>query len=114
MDNKRSIESLIDEVRQREQDELRTAVINYGEIVLDGYEFHFEDGPIISAYWSDAPCDVVILSVKVKKSGAIKILADEKLDRGNPVMLEPCDIFPGEMRYITYDIVINKNNGLNT
>ena len=68
----------------------------------DGYEFHFEDEcPIIGAYDYEEPCDVVILSARIDKDGYLKLIGDEKNDRGNPHSIDPDDVFAGQLEYVT-------------
>ena len=46
-----SIYDSVQEVKHREQEELVSAIRQYGEKVADGYEWHFEgDCPIVAAY----------------------------------------------------------------
>ena len=100
-----SIYDSVQEVKHREQEELAAALKLHGEKVDDGYEWHFEgECPIVAAYDYDEPCDVVILSVRVNKDGALTIIGDEKNDRGNEHEIEADDIFAGHMDFITSEI----------
>ena len=97
-----SIYDSIKAIKRREQQELADALRKHGSKVDDGYEFHFEDEcPIIGAYDYEEPCDVVILSARVDKDGYIKLIGDEKNDRGNPHSIDPDDVFAGQLEYIT-------------
>ena len=81
--------------KHREQEELVSAIRQYGEKVADGYEWHFEgDCPIVAAYDYDEPCDVVILAVRVSNDGRITIIGDEKNDRGNEHEIDADDMGP--------------------
>ena len=102
----RSIQSLIDEIKQRERSELRTALMSHGKKVDNGYEYKF--GPecqIIAAYSGDEPCDVVILSVRMDRKGHLIIIGEEKLDRTYSFELDPDNIFAGQLQYVTSEIV---------
>ena len=88
-----SIYDSVQEVKHREQEELVSAIRQYGEKVADGYEWHFEgDCPIVAAYDYDEPCDVVILAVRVSNDGRITIIGDEKNDRGNEHEIDADDM----------------------
>ena len=90
-----SIYDSVQEVKHREQEELVSAIRQYGEKVADGYEWHFEgDCPIVAAYDYDEPCDVVILAVRVSNDGRITIIGDEKNDRGNEHEIDADDMGP--------------------
>ena len=67
-------------------------------------DFSIGECPIVAAYDYDEPCDVVILSVRVNKDGALTIIGDEKNDRGNEHEIEADDIFAGHMDFITSEI----------
>ena len=100
-----SIYESVQEIKHREQDELKTALRLHGDKVDDGYEWHFEgECPIVAAYDYDEPCDVVILSVRVNQDGDLTIIGDEKNDRGNEHEIEADDIFAGHMDFITSEI----------
>ena len=101
-----SIQSLIDEIKQRERGELRTALINHGKKVDDGFEYKFGlECPIIAAYIDDEPCDVVILSVQMDKKGVLTFIGEKKLDRTFSFELYPDNIFAGQLQYVTSEIV---------
>ena len=97
-----SIYDSIKAIKRREQQELADALRKHGSKVDDGYEFHFEDEcPIIGAYDYEEPCDVVILSARIDKDGYLKLIGDEKNDRGNPHSIDPDDVFAGQLEYVT-------------
>lgn len=100
-----SIYDSVKAIKRREQQELADALRKHGSKVYDGYEYHFEDEcPIIGAYDYEEPCDVVILSARVDKDGYIKLIGDEKNDRGNPHSIDPDDVFAGQLEYVTSSI----------
>ena len=97
-----SIYDSIKAIKRREKQELADALRKHGSKVDDGYEFHFEDEcPIIGAYDYEEPCDVVILSACIDKDGYLKLIGDEKNDRGNPHSIDPDDVFAGQLEYVT-------------
>ena len=97
-----SIYESVQEVKKREQEELRQVLRLYGEKVDDGYEWHFEgECPIIAAYCWDEPCDVVILAARVDKEGYITLIGDEKNDRGNEHEIDVDEVFAGHLEYVT-------------
>lgn len=105
MNKELSIYDSVKAIKRREQQELADALRKHGSKVDDGYEFHFEDEcPIIGAYDYEEPCDVVILSARVDKDGYIKLIGDEKNDRGNPHSIDPDDVFAGQLEYVTSSI----------
>ena len=100
-----SIYESVQEIKHREQDELKTALRLHGDKVDDGYEWHFEgECPIVAAYDYDEPCDVVILSVRVDKDGDLTIIGDEKNDRGNTHEIYEDAIVAGHLDFITSEI----------
>ena len=100
-----SIYESVQEVKNRELEELATALRLHGEKVDDGYEWHFEgDCPIVAAYDYFEPCDVVILAVRMNKDGDITFIGDEKNDRGNEHEIKADDIFAGHINLITSEI----------
>jgi hypothetical protein len=97
-----SIYDSVKAIKRREQQELADALRKHGSKVDNGYEFHFEDEcPIIGAYDYEEPCDVVILSARIDKDGYLKLIGDEKNDRGNPHSIDPDDVFAGQLEYVT-------------
>ena len=101
-----SIYDSVKAIKRREQNELAEALRKYGNKTDDGFEYRFENEcPIIAAYDYDEPCDVVILSVRVDKDEYIRLVGDEKNDRGNPHSIDPDDVFAGQLDYVTSSIV---------
>ena len=102
----KTINQMLDEVRSRERAELRDAILSKGSPIKEGWEYLFEgEYPIIAAYCGDEPCDVVILSVRMDKKCNLTIVGDEKLDRGNEFELDIDNIFPGQLDFVTSNIV---------
>jgi len=100
-----SIYDSVQEIKHREQEELKEALRLHGDKVDDGYEWHFEgECPIVAAYDYDEPCDVVILSVRVDKDGDLIIIGDEKNDRGNTHEIYEEDIVAGHIDFIISEI----------
>ena len=100
-----SIYESVQEIKHREQEELKAALRLHGDKVDDGYEWHFEgECPIVAAYDYDEPCDVVILSVRVDKDGYFTIIGDEKNDRGNEHEIDIDEIFAGHLDFIISEI----------
>ena len=100
-----SVYNSVQEVKNREQEELAEALRQHGEKVEDGYEWHFEgERPIVAAYYCDEPCDMVILSVRVDKEGSLTIIGEDKNDKGYELEIEADDIFAGHLDFITTDI----------
>ena len=96
-----SIYGSVQEVKNREKEELTNALRLHGEKVEDGYEWHFEgECPIVAAYDYFEPCDMVILSVRMNKDGDITFIGDEKNDRGNEHEIKADDIFAGHIGFI--------------
>lgn len=102
MKNELSIYDSVKAIKRREQKELAEALRKYGTRTDDGFEYRFEDEcPIIGAYDYEEPCDVVILSARIDKDGYLKLIGDEKNDRGNPHSIDPDDVFAGQLEYVT-------------
>ena len=105
MKNELSIYDSVKAIKRREQNELAEALRKYGTRTDDGFEYRFEDEcPIIGAYDYEEPYDVVILSARVDKDGYLKLIVDEKNDRGNPHSIDPDDVFAGQLEYVTSSI----------
>ena len=102
-----SIYESVQEIKHREQEELKEALRLHGDKVDDGYEWHFEgECPIVAAYDYDEPCDVVIIAVRVNKDGKLTIIGDEKNDRGNEHEIEIEEIFAGHLEFVTSEIEV--------
>ena len=100
-----SIYDSVQEVKHREQEELVSAIRQYGEKVADGYEWHFEgDCPIVAAYDFYARCVVLTLAVWLSKFAIITIFVVDKHDRGNEHEIDADDIFAGHIDFITSEI----------
>lgn len=103
----RTIKQMVDEVKFRERDELRQAVINKGKQTKDGWEYEFDDEnrPIVAAYSYDVPADVIIYSVSVEKhDGVLTIIGYNNDDTGYVHHIKPEDVFVGQMEFITNNI----------
>lgn len=100
-----SIHEQVQELKKREQDELKAAISKYGEYVDGGYEVHFEgEQPIVGGYLFDEPCDIVITAVRVNEKGYLRILGEDKECRDVQHSIEPDDIFGGHLDYVTSNI----------
>ncbi len=100
------IQQLIDEARSLERAELRDVLISKGKITKDGIEYRFtSECPIIAAYCGEEPADVVILAALMDRRGLLSFIASEKLDRSYEFKLSPDDIFVGQLRFVTSEIV---------
>ena len=100
-----SIYESVQEVKNREQEELRQALSLYDDKVDGGYEYHFEDEcPIIAVYDWDEPCDVVILATKVEGDGDVTLIGDKKNDRGNEHEIDVDEVFAGHLDFVTSSI----------
>lgn len=101
--NKRkSVYDKVQEIKKIEQSELIKALKLHGDKEDNGFEIHFEcENPIIAAYGSESPFDVVILAVRVDEKDNITILGDDKDYRGNEQEINVDDIFAGQLEFIT-------------
>ena len=62
-----TIHQAVQQIKAREQQELKEALQKYGRPTKNGYEFRFEDeSPAIAAYSNDDPCSSEGLSVSLK------------------------------------------------
>ena len=60
----------VQEVKHRELEELATALRLHGDMVDDGYEWHFEEEkPIVAGYIFDDPRDILIDAARVDADG---------------------------------------------
>ena len=95
----------VQEVKNREQEELAGALRLHGENVDDGYEVHFEgDMPIIGGYLFDEPCDIVILSARVDEDGDLTLIGEDKQDRGHSMEVDVDEIFAGLLDFVTAEV----------
>ena len=93
----------VEEIKNREREELSAAVRNCGVKSDDGFIYRFNQNcPVVAAYDGDDPCDIVILSVSVNKDGYLTIIGDWKGNRGNVHEICEHDIFAGHL-----DLVID-------
>lgn len=97
-----SIHDSVKEIKQREQEELATALRLYGDEVDDGYEWHFKrEFPCVAAYDYDEPCNVVILAVRVDKDGYFTIIGGEQNGVDNDHEIDVDEIFAGYLDFVT-------------
>ena len=102
-----SIYEQVQTVKRNEQQELISALRQYGEQVDGDYEYHYEgDCPIIAGYLCDEPCDIVILAVRVDKDGRMTLLGEDKQDRGEQFSIDPDEIFAGQLEYCIDEMII--------
>ena len=100
-----TIHGQLQELKCREQDELKSALRKYGEEVDGGFEVHFEgEQPIVAGYLFDEPCDIVIYAARVDADGNLSLIGEDKQDRGEQYGIEPSDIFGGQLDYVTSNI----------
>jgi hypothetical protein len=99
-----TIYEAIQQIKLREQEELKDAVRKYGKSTSTGYEYRFEDdSPVVAAYSKDEPCDIVILSVMLKDD-VLSLYASEK-DFYNPRQYPADEVFAGYLDYVTSDLL---------
>jgi len=100
-----SVYGQLQELKHREQDELKAALRKYGEEVDGGFETHFEgELPIVAGYLFDEPCDIVIDAARMDADGNLSLIGEDKQDRGEQYGIEPGDIFGGQLDYVTSSI----------
>lgn len=100
-----TIHGQLQELKCREQDELKAALRKYGEEVDGGFDVHFEgEHPIVAGYLFDEPCDIVIYAARVDSKGNLSLIGEDKQDRGEQYEIEPSDIFGGHLDYVTSNI----------
>lgn len=101
-----SIHEQEQELKTREQNELKEAICKFGEPVDGGYEVHFEgEQPIVGGYLFDEPCDIVITAVRVNDKGYLTIHGEDKECRGVQHSIVPNDIYGGHLDYVTSTII---------
>lgn len=92
----------VQEVKRREQQELKEKLYRYGIREAEAWEWHFEgECPCVAAYDYDEPCDVVILAAKVDEDGDITLIGDEKNDRCSEHEIDVDEIFAGQLDFVT-------------
>lgn len=100
-----TVHGQLQELKCREQDELKVTIRKYGEEVDGGFEVHFEgERPIVAGYLFDEPCDIVIDAARVDANGNLSLIGEDKQDRGIQLDIEPSDIFGGQLDYVTSNI----------
>ena len=100
-----TIHGQLQELKHREQDELKTALRRYGEEVDGGFEVHFEgEQPIVAGYLFDEPRDIVIDAARLDADGNLSLLGEDKEVRDGQYDIEPSDIFGGQLDYVTSSI----------
>lgn len=100
-----TIHGQLQELKCREQDELKSALREYGENVDGGYEVHFEgEQPVVAGYLFDEPCDIVIDTARVDAGGNLSLIGEDKQDRGEQFDIGPNDIFGGQLESVTSSI----------
>lgn len=100
-----NIHGQLQELKHREQDELKAALRKYGEEVDGGFEVHFEgEQPIVAGYLFDEPCDIAIDAARVDAHGNLSLIGEDKQDRGEQHDIELCDVFGGQLDYVTSNI----------
>lgn len=102
-----SIYESVQELKHREQEELREALRRYGDPIDGGYEYHFPDDelPIVAAYYYDEPCDVRIYAARTDHDGHIRLLAldkDDTSDYSHPLNVN--FVLAGQLDFITSSI----------
>lgn len=102
-----SVQSLLDNVQQIEQQELVRMVQKHGTNINGTYKIEFQRNFAISSYadYDDDPHDYIIKSVEYNAKQGLVIKAVEKNDISVKVILTPNLIFYGQMEYITNEIV---------
>ena len=97
-----SIHDSVQEVKHREQEELATALRLHGDMVDDGYEWHFEEEkPIVAGYIFDDPRDIIIDAARVDADGNLLLLGRDKEELETQHEIVVSDIFGGHLEYIT-------------
>ena len=102
-----SVQNLLDNVQQIEQQELVRMVQKHGININGTYKIEFQRNFAISSYadYDDDPHDYIIKSVEYNPKQGLVIKAVEKNDISVEVILTPNLIFYGQMEYITNEIV---------
>lgn len=99
-----TIYEAIQQIKLREQKELKDVLEKYGKATKKGYEYRFEDdSPVVAAYSKDEPCDIVVLGVTLEDDN-LSLYASEK--DGYNLRNYPVDeVFAGHLDYVTSDII---------
>lgn len=97
-----SVYDSVQELKHREQEELATALRLHGDMVDDGYEWHFEEEkPIVAGYIFDDPRDIIIDAARVDADGNLLLLGRDKEELETQHEIVVSDIFGGHLEYIT-------------
>lgn len=103
--NKLTIHGQLQELKRREQDDLKASLRKYGEEVDGGFEVLFEEGqPIVAGYLFDEPRDIAIDAARVDADGNLSLIGEDKEVRDGQYNIEPSDIFGGQLDYIISSI----------
>lgn len=101
-----SVYEQLQELKAREQEELKAAIREYGKPVKGGYEVIFEgEQPIVGGYLFDEPCDIVITAARINEKGYLNIIGEDKECRGEQHNIVVDDIFGGHLDYVTSNIL---------
>lgn len=93
------------ELKIRERQELVSALRKYGEREDSGFEVHFEgDKPVVAGYLYDEPADIVITAARVDGKGHLFLIGEDKENRGEPLDIDPDELFGGQLDYVTSSV----------
>lgn len=100
-----TIHGQLQELKRREQDELKAALREYGKNVDGGFEVYFEgEQPVVAGYLFDEPCDIVIDAARGDAGGKLLLIGEDKQDRGEQFDIGPNEIFGGQLEFVTSSI----------
>lgn len=100
-----TIHGQLQELKCREQNELKAALRKYGTKVNGSFEVHFkEEQPIVAGYLFDEPRDIAIATVRMGTNGNLSLVGKDKEVRCGKHTIAPNDIFGGELDYVTSSI----------
>lgn len=103
--NEFTIHEQLQELKRREQDNLKASLRKYGEEVGGGFEVYFEEEqPIVAGYLFDEPRDIAIDAARVDADGNLSLIGEDKEVRDGQYNIEPSDIFGGQLDYIISSI----------
>ncbi len=112
-----AIHNSVQNIKNREQQELTDAVRKFGKKTRLGYRFDFNDqGPVIAAYSNDEPTDIVVSAVLLDEyemsehsdpisQTRLTLLATEKNVGFIPRQYMPNEVFAGQLEYVTSDLL---------
>ena len=72
----------------------------HGNKIKNGYEYHFNEQPIIAVSGEETPYDAVINSVNVE-DGVITLIAEDKEYRGDEHEIDVDNVFAGHLEFVT-------------